>query len=137
MKEVRGIRNNNPLNIIKGNNWMGERPNQTDPTFEQFVSMEYGIRAALKLIRRTIDGRTLGGRPCNTIRKLIFRWAPPTENNSMAYVDVVCKHTGISPDAIIHSNNRKEVLAIARAMAFVECGQWLDQAYFDSAWSLL
>ena len=33
-KVPRGIRNNNPLNIRKGNNWQGERHPQTDPAFE-------------------------------------------------------------------------------------------------------
>lgn len=42
----RGIRNNNPLNIKIGNDWKGEVPN-TDGTFEQFESMEYGLRAEL------------------------------------------------------------------------------------------
>ena len=41
----RGIRNNNPLNIRIGNQWLGERANPNDPAFEQFVAMEYGIRA--------------------------------------------------------------------------------------------
>jgi hypothetical protein len=40
----RGIRNNNPLNIRIGNTWLGERPEPTDHDFEEFVSMEYGLR---------------------------------------------------------------------------------------------
>ena len=50
----RGIRNNNPLNIRIGNQWLGERANPNDPAFEQFVAMEYGIRAGFVLLRRYI-----------------------------------------------------------------------------------
>ena len=71
MKEIRGIRNNNPLNIRKGNSWKGERPKQTDDQFEEFVSMEYGLRAGFKLMRNHITGFK-GTRPkMNTIQKLI------------------------------------------------------------------
>lgn len=70
-KEPRGIRNNNPLNIRKGNNWKGERPNQTDPAFEEFESMEMGIRAAIKLIRNKIQGKGANKKPLCTIRLLV------------------------------------------------------------------
>lgn len=50
----RGIRNNNPLNIKIGNNWLGEVTDPTDPIFEQFVSMKYGLRAAFIILRRYI-----------------------------------------------------------------------------------
>lgn len=136
-KQPRGIRNNNPLNIRKGSTWQGERPNQTDKSFEEFVSMEYGIRAALKLMRNHIQGFSGARKPANTIRKLIYVWAPPTENNSQAYLDTVCQHTGLTPSHIIHINDKADLLAICRAMAFVECGVWLDKELFESAWCLL
>ena len=43
----RGIRNNNPLNIRKGNNWKGERPNQTDKAFEEFETMQMEDRKSV------------------------------------------------------------------------------------------
>ena len=38
MKQARGMRNNNPLNIIKSEkiNWQGEVKPSTDPNFAQF-----------------------------------------------------------------------------------------------------
>ena len=53
MKQARGLRNNNPLNIIKSEkiNWQGEVKPSTDPNFAQFETMEYGLRAALCLLR--------------------------------------------------------------------------------------
>ena len=54
MKQARGMRNNNPLNIIKSEkiNWQGEVKPSTDPNFAQFETLEYGLRAAFKLSRR-------------------------------------------------------------------------------------
>ena len=49
---ARGMRNNNPLNIIKSEkiNWQGEVKPSTDPNFAQFETLEYGLRAAFKLL---------------------------------------------------------------------------------------
>lgn len=133
----RGIRNNNPLNIRKGSTWRGERPIQSDPQFEEFISMEWGIRAAFKLMRNHITGFK-GTRPkMNTLRKLIAVWAPPTENATDRYVDFVSAHVGLLPSEIIDPDNRDLMCKIARAMAFVECGEWLDENIFGSAWDLL
>ena len=137
MRNVRGIRNNNPLNIIKGCNWKGERPIQKDKHFEEFESMQMGLRAGIKLIKNHINGFNGRRRPCNTIRKLINTWAPITENDTQSYIATVCKHTGLSPNEIIHSDDRRNIIAIARAMAYVECGEWLDQKIFESAYDLL
>lgn len=136
-KEPRGIRNNNPLNIRKGSSWKGERPVQTDPAFEEFVSMEYGIRAGLRLMRNHINGFK-GSRPkMNTLKKLISVWAPPTENATTKYVDFVASHVGLSASAILDPNDRTQMCNIARAMAFVECGVWIEPEKFISAWYLM
>lgn len=136
-KAPRGIRNNNPLNIRKGSSWKGERPNQTDTAFEEFVSMEWGIRAAYKLMRNHITGFK-GSRPkMNTLKKLISVWAPPTENATNRYVDFVSAQVGLLPSSIIDPNDGRMMAKIARAMAFVECGVWIDPEKFDSAWSLI
>ena len=133
----RGIRNNNPLNIRKGCSWRGERPVQTDKAFEEFISMEWGIRAAFKLLRNHITGFK-GTRPkMNTLRKLIGVWAPPSENATTKYVDFVASHVGLLPSDIINPDDRALMVNIARAMAFVECGEWIDTQLFESAWDLL
>lgn len=137
IKEPRGIRNNNPLNIRKGSSWKGERPVQTDPAFEEFISMEYGIRAGLRLMRNHINGFK-GTRPkMNTLKKLISVWAPPSENATTNYVDFVASHVGLSSSAILDPNDRVQMCCIARAMAYVECGVWIDPEKFNSAWYLM
>lgn len=136
MSIPRGIRNNNPLNIRKGSNWKGERPDQTDKQFEQFVSMEYGIRAAFKLMINHITG--FGGRrpKANTVQKLISVWAPASENNTAAYISQVCAAAGCSPHQVINHKSMSQMVAIAQAMAKVECGVLLDRSLFESAWLL-
>ena len=136
-KEPRGIRNNNPLNIRKGSSWKGERPVQTDPAFEEFISMEYGIRAGLRLMRNHINGFKSTRPKMNTLKKLISVWAPPTENATSNYVEFVASHVGLSSTAILDPNDRVQMCNIARAMAFVECGVWIEPEKFESAWYLM
>lgn len=133
----RGIRNNNPLNIRKGNNWQGERNPQTDTQFEEFESMVMGVRAGIKLVRNYIDGNISSGKPCRTITDLITRWAPPLENHTDAYIRVVATQTGIHPYQRIWSNNRDMVCRIVQAMARVETGTDIDPNIIRSAWELL
>lgn len=137
MKQPRGIRNNNPLNIRRGSNWKGERPHATDPQFEEFETISFGIRAALILMRNHITGFK-GTRPkANTLTKLIHVWAPPTENATNKYIDFVAASARISPTDILDEKNMNLMCSIARAMAFVECGVWIDIQHFQTAWCMM
>lgn len=118
---TRGIRNNNPLNIRIGNTWLGEVSNPTDSDFEQFCSIQYGLRAGFVILRRYI--RRYGR---NTIAKIINAWAPASENNTQAYIDAVSKRTGIPKDAILSFDDEKSMVALVEAMAFIECGHTVD-----------
>jgi len=101
----RGIRNNNPGNLVKtGIAWKGKVPHarNKDSRFEQFEDYQgvpghlWGIRAMFHDMRSDI---TKKGQ--NTIRKLITAYAPPHENNTAAYIAAVAKAVGIGPDAAI------------------------------------
>lgn len=135
--KVRGLRNNNPLNIRKGNNWQGERHPQTDPLFEEFQSMQMGLRAGFKLVRNYIEGRTADRVKRDNINKLIARWAPASENNTRAYINTVCQHTGLHELETLRWRDRSKIVAVVRAMAFVECGVWLDVELCRSAYDLV
>ena len=121
MATPRGIRNNNPLNIRIGNTWLGEVPNPTDSDFEQFVSVRYGLRAAFYILRRYIRRYRR-----NTPAKIIRAWAPANENNTQRYIEVVCKRSLIAPDEVIDYADKKTMVRLVKAMAFVECGVQLD-----------
>ena len=130
----RGYRNNNPLNIRKNaaNAWKGKVVPGTDPAFEQFISMAYGYRAALYLLRKYI------GQGHNTIRKIINKWAPPSENNTSSYVANVASRSGIGADTILSRDDQQSLCKIAWAMAWVENGYApasMDDIY--AGWALL
>ena len=135
-KEIRGIRNNNPLNIIKGNNWQGERNPQTDKVFEEFKSMEYGIRAGFIIMRNNMRESLPKYRQCNTIRKLITRWAPPSENATDKYIEFVCKKSGLLPDEEIRYREKSKMCAICDAMIRMECGKSIDLKIIQSAYDM-
>lgn len=136
-KVPRGIRNNNPLNIRKGNNWKGERPNQSDKAFEEYTSMTYGIRAGFIIIRKYMSGYNGLTEKFNTIEKIIRRWAPPTENATQKYIDQVAKESGISPRLKLSFSDKKSMCAIVSAMIHVECGQLVDMALIESGYDLV
>lgn len=129
----RGIRNNNPLNIRIGNNWLGERPPKDcdDPEFEQFVAMIYGLRAAFCIIRRYIRHYHR-----NTIRLIIRSWAPAHENDTLSYIEFVSRETGIAPDEEILFEDKLTMCALVRAMAHVEVGKSLPLADLEKAYDL-
>lgn len=133
MKKVqpRGIRNNNPLNIRIGNTWLGERPNPTDPAFEEFVTMEYGLRAAFLILRRYIRRYKK-----NTISSIVSTWAPSSENNTLKYIDRVALMTHLSPDDPIDYYDRDTMCKLVAAMAQVECGQPIDEAKIIRAYDM-
>lgn len=126
---ARGLRNNNPLNIRKGNEWQGEAKG-FDPSFETFQTMAYGYRAAIKLLH-TYYVRY----GCNTIGKLITRWAPANENNTERYISTVCRRTNI-PRGRKLSWTRDEVCAIVGAMSFVENGVPANMDDVKRGWEL-
>ena len=102
----RGIRNNNPLNIRIGNVWLGEEPNPTDPDFEQFTSMVYGVRAGFILLRRYIR-----------------------HYNTTKYIDTVCEVSGIPQDATLDYYDKEQMFRLVDAMIYVECGQHISEQH--------
>lgn len=130
----RGYRNNNPLNVRKNaaNAWKGKVVPGTDPAFEQFITMAYGYRCALYLLRKYI------GQGHNTIRKIITKWAPPSENSTNSYINNVATRTGINADTVLSRDDRERLCKIAWAMAWSENGKApasMDDIY--QGWALL
>lgn len=122
----RGIRNNNPLNIRKGCKWIGLSPKQTDKSFCQFTSMVYGVRAGFITLRTYICKHK-----CNTIEKIISRWAPQKENDTAAYIRAVAKRTRLATDLPIRIEDKKELCSLVSAMIEVECGRSVDMTTIE------
>ena len=120
----RGIRNCNPLNIRRSKDqWKGLLPVQNDKSFYQFKAMEWGYRAAFRLLRtyRVKYKRT-------SVRTIIERWAPPNENNTQAYINRVCQEMEVPPHFILNIGSLQDddaywACELVRAMALVENGE--------------
>ena len=133
----RGIRNNNPLNIRRTakDQWQGLRAKQTDASFCQFESLDYGWRAAFYLLTRTYYHKYR----LFTIRAIISRWAPPHENLTSTYIQNVCRLTDIPPDEPIGipSDQPARWMAVGIAMAIQENGtDSLDYFAMLKGWTL-
>ena len=131
----RGYRNNNPLNIrISNNAWKGKVKPNTDGVFEQFTSTAYGYRAAMVLIRTYINRYN-----CNTLAKIIERWAPPSENSTASYIANVAKRMGVSAATFINPYNREQIESLMYAMSISENGTNVmpDTNAISEAWEML
>lgn len=100
--ESRGLRNNNPFNIrySTSNLWKGKVPDEKklDRSFEEFISLPYGIRSGMLLLANYIRDGT------NTVESIIHRFAPSIENNTEAYIDFICGFESdihLKPDTVI------------------------------------
>ena len=121
VKQPRGLRNNNPLNIRRsGDMWQGLRVQQEDKEFFQFSEMKWGWRAAFRLLCHTYYGKY----KLRTIRAIINRWAPPKENNTSNYIKHVAERTGISPDQELGdpTTHPAQWMMLGMAMAISENG---------------
>lgn len=129
--QPRGIRNNNPLNIRIGNTWLGEVSKPTDPDFEQFVSIDYGYRAACVLMRRYIKHykRT-------TLAAIISAWAPASENNTIRYIDYVANSLNIGANDDIDYDDRETVCKMLYYMTIYECGCAADMYHIYRGYDL-
>ncbi len=127
----RGYRNNNPLNIRKSlQKYVGEIQGE-DRSFKSFSTMAHGFRAAFVILRTYIRRYKL-----DTIEKIINRWAPPSENDTGAYVRFICTKTGRRPTDIIYFSP-EDLIPIVMAMAYQENGQPIERNYAEEGWELL
>ena len=129
----RGLRNNNPLNIrISRDKFVGEIQPSQDKVFKQFETAAYGYRAAFRVLRTYINNYK-----CDTIRKIISRWAPKNENHTENYIKVVSERSGITADEPILADNREMMIRIVAAMSFVENGREAVMSDVIRGWELL
>ncbi len=115
----RGIRNNNPGNLRRTKDpWQGLAKEQTDPEFFTFENPVYGIRALARVLIAYQDDRGL-----RTIRQIIGRWAPATENDTAGYIESVAKSTGFAPDQTLDLHAYADLKPLVEAIIQHENGQ--------------
>lgn len=117
MTSPRGIRNNNPGNIRKGGDpWVGAVGD--DGAFLRFVDPAHGIRAAARLLQTYQVRHEL-----NTVREIVTRWAPPSENQTDAYIASVAIWADVEPDAPIDVHDYGTAYRLLRAIFRFENGK--------------
>jgi hypothetical protein len=80
--------------------------------FCKFSTMGFGYRALL--VTLTTYFKNYG---IKTIRGLIYRYAPPTENDTERYINLVSRKTGFTPDQIL---TEKDLIKLIPAIVLQE-----------------
>ena len=125
--DIRAVRNNNPGNIRIGQHWQGLMPigsmtpaQLDEKDFCVFVDAKAGFRAMAEIFHtyNRVDR-------IQTLREAINRWAPPSENNTDAYVKSVCDYTAFNPDALFPFCGPIDIQAsLLKAVSIHEVGVW-------------
>jgi len=127
--QARGIRNNNPLNLRRTDTeWKGEKSEITDTEFEEFETMMWGLRAGLRNMRTKIQ------QGYKTLGSLISVWAPPTENKTSNYIDLVVKATGYDKNVELEFDS-DFMFPIVSEMCKIESGFELTTELYEKAWA--
>lgn len=126
---IRAVRNNNPGNIDKGQAWRGLMPREkmnpeqvAEPRFCVFETPAYGFRAIAEILV-TYAHVFLGAGKIFNVENIIERWAPPSENNTLAYIEHVTALTGFQPLQALMPT-AVFIRPLAKAISTHEVGSW-------------
>ncbi len=132
----RGLKNNNPGNIRNSvtAHWQGEVKTECkgDASFEEFESIDYGYRALIKLLQNYIRLHN-----CRTLKEIICRYAPPSENNTAGYVQRVCREMHVADNFMPDPSDKYVMCALAAAISLVENGVPAVKEDVEAGWNLL
>jgi hypothetical protein len=97
--------------------FQGEITPSKDKRFKQFSTPSYGYRAAFVTL-----GTYLVRDRKNTIGKIVQSWAPPVENDTIGYVSLVEKWSGVDKNKVLTAKSGDDYIRIVAAMSRVENG---------------
>lgn len=130
---ARGVRDNNPMSV-NVSPWTKKQPGYFDGDrmpgvngpatpgrgttgMARFKAPEYGIAAAIKLIKDVY-----GSQGVNTIKKITYKYSPPSENHTNELIAAYSKASGFNPDEPVNFNNQEAVYRFMKEMIRRECG---------------
>ncbi|MUG90127.1 structural protein P5 [Bombella sp. ESL0385] len=116
--EVRGIRNNNPGNLDFVGQAGAHLEQGVHPRFAAFNTPEAGLIALRGQLLRYNQHDGL-----DTVKDIISKWAPPTENDTAAYINGVSHALGVTPDQKLGPFTPQLVAGLMRAIIFIENGK--------------
>lgn len=113
---LKNMRNNNPGNIRYGD-WAKNHGaiGKDKDGFAVFPDKDMGSRAMDTLLKRYIekDGR-------KTVRSIVSKYAPPSENDTESYIARVSKKLGVKDNDSLDSKNPKLMAELAKQMTRIE-----------------
>ena len=132
-------KNNNPGNIRLTFDSNGEKIlvyqgeiDGSSNSFRTFESMAYGYRAMFSLLTNYVNSHD-----CDTIRKIISRYAPSSENDTESYINNVSNLTNYDPDEPIDLSDANFMQQLVAAMSFQENGIDADMQQVNDGLNLL
>lgn len=93
--------------------------------------MAYGYRAMFVLLDTYRCRYGL-----STIRAMVARYAPPTENFTEAYVRFITRRTGIATEEEIDTRSARDMIPIVAAMSEIENGVAAVREDVEAGWEL-
>lgn len=73
---------------------------------------------------------------CRTLRQMINRYAPPSENHTENYIRAVATAAKVSPDQPLDTKSRETMVPIVSAMSVVENGAPARLEEVTAGWEL-
>lgn len=127
---ARALRNNNPGNIERNRTvWAGMMmpfqmtdDQRAEKRFVVFATPVFGFRA-LAMVMHTYKE----AHGCDTISKIVTRYAPSVENATDAYIAHVALEMNVDPDAVLDLDDPDVMADLCKAIARHESGGW----FFD------
>lgn len=104
----------------------------TDKQFKQFKSNAYGYRAGFRILLTYITRYHI-----NTLRGMLHRFAPMSENATEKYIETVSKRAAVDPDEVIRTVDKEMLIRIVAAMSYVENGVEADMSEVIDGWLLV
>lgn len=135
------VRNLNPGNLEYNPHdpFLGLANPPNDGKWCVFTDAVYGIRAIMVVLHTIYVKHGL-----TTTAQIINHYAPPTENNTQAYVDAVCHWNDWQEDDQLDFGDGATYVGFAQAIAVHESGlnpnrppnAWYDDSTYEKAYSL-
>lgn len=114
----RGVRLGNPGNIRHGDKWQGLASVQPDRDFCSFRAPVWGIRALARTLITYQDKHGI-----RTIEGVIWRWAPPSENDTESYIRHVCQLTEMTSRQTLNLQSYEHLRPLVEAIIRHENGK--------------
>lgn len=117
-KLPRGIRNDNPGNLIFVGQKGARKESGPNGRFAVFPTPQDGLRALREQLMRYFSRGTV------TVASIIAKWAPPSDgNDTTAYSRMVAQRLGVDVHATLYPISSARMETLIRAIVQMENGQ--------------